>query len=162
MNARAIAERFTPLCGRCTSMKFFAPMPAFYGAMQPFFGLDVIDVGAGQGHVVEGLRLHGHDAIGIDIRTDGAPFRVFQANAVTFSYPPGSVAMFCRPCHGDYFVEPAIQRMIECDVRAIIYVGLMKNVTSDLGTFRRRFRRAAMKVGVDGEAFYLFDRRPST
>jgi hypothetical protein len=47
--------------------------------------------------------------------------------------------------------------MIQCDVRAVIYVGLLKNISMDLGGRRRLFRRAARKVGAAGESFYLWD-----
>jgi hypothetical protein len=156
---RKLAAMLTPLGGDCPPMRFFEPTPAFFEAMRPFYGLDIIDIGAGKGHVAVALAAHAHSVTAIDVRTDGAVFPVDEANAVTFDYPAGSVALFCRPCHSPFFVEPTIARAIECDVRAIIYAGLPRNVNNDLGMFRRRFRRAVSHVGGEGESFYLYDRR---
>jgi hypothetical protein len=138
--------------------RFFGPLPAFLEAMQPFLGLEIVDVGTGRGHVAAALAAGGHTVTAIDIETDGTDYPVTLADAVTFAYPPGSVALLCRPCHSPFFTRPALERMIECDVRAVIYVGLRKNVSTDLGGRRRLFRRAATNVGVTDESFYLWDR----
>jgi hypothetical protein len=157
--ARFVAETCTPLGGECSSMTFFQPSASFLAAMEAFRGLDIIDVGAGRGQVTSALKARGHDVVAIDIRPDGAETKVHCANAVTFSYPPGAVGLFCRPCHSDYFVEPAIERMLECDVSAVVYVSMAKIDSVDLGRYRRYFRRAETNVSAAGETFYLWMRR---
>jgi hypothetical protein len=147
-------ERFLRWEGRC---RFFVPLPVFLDRMRPFLGLEIVDVGTGRGHVAAALVADGHTVTAIDIETDGPEHPVTRADAVTFAYPPGSVALLCRPCHSPFFTRPALERMIQCDVRAVIYVGLLKNVSMDLGGRRRLFRRAARNVGTAGESFYLWD-----
>jgi hypothetical protein len=138
---------------------FFLPRPAFLDAMRPFLGLEIVDVGTGRGRVAAALVAGGHTVTAIDIETDFPQYPVMMADAVTFAYPSGSVALLCRPCHSPFFTRPALERMIECNVRAVVYVGLLKNVSTDLGGRRRLFRRAATNVGEDGESFYLWDPR---
>lgn len=154
---RVLVSELTPVGGPCTPARFFEPTRAFFDAMQAFRGLDIFDIGAGQGHVTEALVAEGHHAIGLDIRADGAR-SVIEANAADFPYPAGAIGLFCRPCHGAYFVEPAIEQLIDRDAAAILYVGFAKNL-SDLGRHRQRFRRAAVKVGADRESLWIWMRR---
>lgn len=145
-----------PLGGPCPTMRFFVPTGAFFEAMKAFRGMDIVDVGAGRGHVTIALRAHGHDrVIPIDVRPDGAECKVFCANAATFSYPAGSVALLARPCHGIGLVEPAIRRALESGVAWVLYVGAAKNIGHDTGRYRRRFRVGARHVGGNGETLYV-------
>ena len=46
-----------PLGGPCPTMRFFVPTGAFFEAMKAFRGMDIVDVGAGRGHVTIALVL---------------------------------------------------------------------------------------------------------
>src|SRR6476619_1736038 len=129
-----------------------------FTAMESFRSLGIIDIGCGQGHVAAALRAEGFAATGIDLRGDDALYSIIEANAVVFPYPAGSVALFCRPCHG-VFVEATIDQLVERDVAHVLYAGFPKNVASDLGRYRQNFRRVASRVAVDGESLYLWSRR---
>jgi hypothetical protein len=147
-----------PLGGACSPVRFFCPLHAFFAAMCAYRHATIVDVGAGQGHVTDALIAHGFDAVGIDVRTDGASSSVQLANALAFDYPAGSVGLFCRPCHSALFVEPTIDRMVACDVSAIVYVGKWKSAGSDLGRHRKKFKLAGV-VGVERERLYVWNIR---
>lgn len=145
-----------PLGGACSVVRFFCPIHAFFEEMGAYRHAAIVDVGAGQGHVTDALIAHGFDAIGIDVRTDGASPSVLTANALAFNYARGSVGLFCRPCHSSLFVEPAIDRMIACGVSAVVYVGKHRSVKVDVGRHRKKFRMRGV-VGVERERFYVWN-----
>lgn len=157
-SAAASIGLLLPLGGACSPVRFFCPLHAFFAAMHAYRHATIVDVGAGQGHVTDALLAHGFDAVGIDVRTDGASSSVRLVNALAFDYPAGSVGLFCRPCHSALFVEPVIDRMIARDVAAIVYVGKATSVKGDVGRHRKKFHMHGV-VGVERERMYVFNRR---
>lgn len=140
--------------GPCAS-RFFEPTEAFLAwAAENARDRGVTDVGAGQGHVAEALAQRGVKSLAIDLRgSDGELPLVLPADGTTFHYPRGSIAMLCRPCHGE-FPSLAVKRAVECGVSAVWYVGLPKNAANDLHGFRSRFKIALTKAGKGGEKVY--------
>lgn len=141
------------------AMRFFEPNGAFFEAMQAFDGLEIVDVGAGQGHVAQALRDRGHDAMGIDLRGIGeTEYPVTWGNARTFNFAAGSVVLICRPCHSD-FVESAVDRAIARDVSAILYVGFEGKVANDIGERFDEFRKFdSGPLGASGERLWIRQR----
>lgn len=135
--------------------RFFEPTEAFLAwAAENAGDRGVTDVGAGQGHVADALVRRGVKSLAIDLRgSDGELPLVVPADGTAFRYPPGSVAMICRPCHGE-FPSLVVRRAVECGVHAVWYVGLPKNVAADLYGFRSRFKVALTKAGKQGEKVY--------
>lgn len=141
------------------SVAFFRPRPVFFEQMKAFRGLHLYDVGAGLGHVADGLAAHGHEVTALDlyIREQGSRF-VELANGATYAYEPGGVVLICRPCHGP-FTEAVIEQALACNVAWLVYVGLPKNREYDLGRYNRLFRRAVRRVGAQGESLYVMRAR---
>lgn len=138
------------------ALKFFEPNERFADAMSGF-SEPIFDVGAGVGHVTKFLRERGHEKVfALDaIEREEKEVPVYICDAQTFPYPPGSVLLFARPCHG-YFVSGTIERALERKPAAIIYVGLPKNRALDLGPFASNFRRVATRVGGKNETMYVW------
>lgn len=139
-------------------LKFFNPNKKFLPFMvKSFAKQNVFDVGAGCGHIAEMLQQSKKfkRVFGIDIFTrDEMEFPVYKADARSFPFPPKSVVMFCRPCHG-CFVEDVISNAISRKAKAIVYIGLEKNLLDDLQGYLPLFKRVATKVGEDGECIWL-------
>ena len=81
------------------------------------------------------------------------------ADGASFPYPPGSVVMMCRPCHGDFCMN-VLEQAIRCGCSHFLYVGKEENVEVDLDDYVLsssvkvdRFDR----VGRDGEIMLAID-----
>jgi len=132
--------------------RWFKPTQAFFDHMEQFQGRSIYDVGAGQGHVTRALLYLGHQARALDLcYRDGQCVDIMIANGVLYRYPPGSVVLLCRPCHGP-FVESVVERARECGCD-VLYVGLERNGEGDLGDIRAEV--VAEDVGEDGESIWL-------
>lgn len=139
-------------------LKFFRPKWNFVTFMeQSFKGRTIYDVGAGMGHVTKELVQVGLNVIGFDINLRDGEYPVQPGNGLTYSYEPGSVAMFCRPCHG-FFVEMSIQRALYCGVTTFVYVGLGRNIRHDLGSFRHHFKLKLRNAGSTKECVWIWNR----
>lgn len=141
------------------SQTFFNPKKSFLSFMARKFAKQFIfDVGAGVGHVAEALsktkKFKKVFAIDMLEREGGSAFPVYMADAASFPYPSGCIVMLCRPCHGS-FVETVIDQAIECKAGAIVYVGLGRNVKTDLGMHYSKFKKVASNVGRDKENIWL-------
>lgn len=139
------------------ALRFFEPKPSFTNFMRSrFSGQLIYDIGAGCGHVAEALAMAGLNITAFDLsHRANAWFPVEIGNAITWNYEPGSVAMFCRPCHG-VFVEASIERLRHFGVSTVIYAGLAHNVDADLGIFRRYFKCVLTHAGRDNESVYIW------
>ena len=128
--------------------KFFVPKPRFTQWMkQNCAGKHIYDVGAGVGQVSALLSKKGFNVTALDQYPrpkEISEFDVQAADATTYQYEPGSVVMFCRPCHSG-FVLNTIKQAIACGVAAIVYVGLTKNVVMDLDAYKRSFVKKQLK-----------------
>jgi len=82
-------------------------------------------------------------------------FPVIQADSTEYQFEKNSVVMLCRPCHEDGFVRNTILRALNCGVRAIVYVGLQRNVRQDLGGYYRKFvKRRIRNIGHADERIW--------
>lgn len=139
--------------GILPSHAFFQPTSAFWEAMEPFAGKPIVDVGAGLGHVTDGLNARGHRALAIDIgERDEMAEHVLLVDGTIFPYPSDGIALFCRPCHGDRFVAACLRRAQRCGASSGLYAGFGKNLSTDLGAFRTRL--VAKRVGQRRESLY--------
>jgi SAM-dependent methyltransferase len=118
----------------------------------------IYDVGAGVGHVAKALWAAGLSVVAIDLnRRARQEYAMLEDDGLTFGYLPGSIVMLCRPCHGpSAFTEGVVDRAVNCGASNVLYVGKPKNVTDDLGKFRRRFRVVLRNAGKEGESVYLW------
>lgn len=137
--------------------RFFEPTTSFGAWMTTQFdGVPIWDVGAGAGHIARELHERGMRVIAIDILARAnSVFHVYNIDGAAAGYNKGSVVMLCRPCHG-YFPDAVIRQAISCRVGAIVYVGLPKNVKTDLGKYRKNFKMECAKVGLNGERIYVW------
>ena len=121
--------------------KYFQPTAKFNRWVTAEFSSKLIyDVGAGVGHVSKALSEAGLKVTAIDLqpRTE-SEFDVIKADSTEYAFEKGSVLMLCRPCHDHDFVRNTILRGLTCGVRAVVYVGLQRNVRADLGGYFRQF-----------------------
>lgn len=140
-------------------IRFFEPNDRFYSWMEANYlkSTPIYDVGAGCGQVSAGLSKCGFKPIALDIQLrEDSEYPIALCNGADFPYPNHAVVMLCRPCHGE-FPYRVIQNAEESGVTAILYVGLDKNVESDLGSYCHYFQREYMKVGVDGESIWRWN-----
>lgn len=136
--------------GMLPAQEFFRPTPAFLHWLKVEYAGDLIyDVGAGMGHVTVAMRKVGLKAVGIDLnfRPGQRSDCVIPANAVDFSYAPGSVLMFFRPCHG-FFVETVIREASEVGVGHFLIVSASPD---DAGRYRHRLQHVHPSAGEEGE-----------
>lgn len=141
------------LGGMLPAMKFFEPKARFLRWMKRGYANSVIyDVGAGIGHVAKALSEQGQKVLAIDLnyRETEENFPVLIADGESYEYQANSVVMVCRPCHGR-FMEEVIAQAIRQKVAAILYVGLEKNVESDLSIYRGKFEHVLTGAGLEGE-----------
>ncbi len=78
-------------------------------------------------------------------------------DATVMRYPEDCVILLARPCHG-HFVEGVLRRAGRCNVRVVLYVGLDKNVATDLGE-DHQFKCVAKNVGKDRENLWILKRK---
>ena len=151
-------------CARGTlpSHKFFEPTKTFVSVMGKKFGKRLIyDVGAGMGHVANALSKSKKfkNVVALDMNARiGAEFKIKMVDATSYGFSPLGVVMFCRPCHG-LFVNDAIDNALECGVKDIVYVGLEKNVSDDLGDYFSEARQLkTRKIGSEEEKIWIIRR----
>lgn len=143
--------------GLLPDLKFFEPTEEFLRWVNRNYPTSIIyDVGAGLGHVTKALRDRGCKALAIDLnyRETEGPLQVVIADGESYQYEEGSVVMVCRPCHGQ-FTEQVIEQSSRCNVTAMLYVGLKRNVQDDLGVYFSKFDMVLSKAGEDGESVWL-------
>src|SRR5271157_1302494 len=129
------------------SHKYFRPTVQFVRWMKAHHGnKHIYDIGAGLGQVSNVLAKAGLHVTAIDLepRTE-SEFDVIKADSTTHPFERDSVVIFCRPCHNDSFVRNTILRALNCGVRAIVYVGLDRNVRHDLGGYYTQFTKRRIK-----------------
>jgi hypothetical protein len=138
--------------------KFFHPNNTFIEYMNANFDHKklIYDVGAGCGHISKLLMKSDFNVEALDlIRRDKTEYSITYANSLIYNFVPGSVVMFCRPCHG-LFVLSTIDNAIACGVSIFLYVGLGKNVNDDLG-YDYPFNMVCGNVGSDEEDIWRYD-----
>jgi len=139
------------------SHKYFHPTPQFIRWMLEHHGSKLIyDVGSGMGHVAKALAKVGMQVTAIDLEPRAhSEFPVIEADSTAYSFEEGSVVMLCRPCHEDGFVRETILNALNKGVRAIVYVGLQRNVRHDLGGYYREFsKRRIRNIGHADERIW--------
>lgn len=142
------------------AIRFFEPRPKFLKWMKKTYADKLIyDIGAGCGHVSKALSEIGMEVKAIDInyRECGINFPIEISNAETYHYKPGSIAMLCRPCHGE-FAERTIFQAWKCGVDAVLYVGLEKNFFGDLGPHLSSFKQEMKNAGSGNEIVLVWKR----
>ena len=148
-------------CPTLPPITFFRPTLAFFEYLDARWrGKPVIDVGAGTGHMTKLLRERGWDVLPIDpFERDGQECHVMPIDAVGFDYPPQSLPIMARPCHG-IWVDYAIRKAME-SVPVMLYVGLRKNFDTDLGGLDQDFDLSTekFKAGQDGERVVTIRRK---
>lgn len=134
---------------------FFRPTEGFIEWMRSTWrGEMTYDVGAGSGETSRALKDVGLFIRALDLYPrDGAVFPVARADGAAYEYDRNSTVMLYRPSHG-MFPLSVIEQAIEQRVRRVLYVGLRRNVVSDLGPYRRRFKRVLTEAGASGESVY--------
>jgi hypothetical protein len=150
---RPIDREFSPL--DCS--KYFHPTAQFIRWMKEHHGTQhIYDVGAGVGQVSSVLANAGLHITAIDLEPrHESEFPVIQADSTEYQFEKNSVVMLCRPCHEDGFVRNTILRALNCGVRAIVYVGLQRNVRQDLGGYYRKFvKRRIRNIGHADERIW--------
>lgn len=117
---------------------FFRPIEDFISWMAEKYGdWSILDVGAGTGLLSALLRAVGHECItAIDMRLDeSAIFNIEEANILDYKIQadgPKVVAIFGRPCHGNFFALGAMHLLGYERVKEVLYAGVLKNLESDL------------------------------
>lgn len=142
--------------GNLPDLEFFQPLPLFVDwAAARWRDRLIYDVGAGRGHVSRALADAGLDMRALDLYyRQTLAFPVEIADGETEVYHPGSVVMICRPCHGD-FTYRVSRRAAVCGAHEVVYVGLERNVESDLGMGLRAFHRVLIRAGKDHESVFV-------
>jgi hypothetical protein len=141
------------------NIRFFDPKPRFFEKMMAYNDGVIYDVGAGVGQVAAGLDACGFTVVALDIVRRANPvYPVVMSDGTSHDYLHGGTVLLCRPCHG-HFPLAVVEQAVACDVRRIIYVGLAKNKTRDLGVFSRKFRYVGRGMGDESESMYVWERR---
>ena len=136
---------------------FFHPTPQFVRWMKAHnSGTHIYEVGCGTGNTASMLAKAGLHVTALDLepRRD-SEFDVIKADSTEYGFEEGSVLMFCRPCHDHDFVRNTILRGLCCGVRAVVYVGLQRNVRADLGGYYKKFtKRRVAGIGHADERMW--------
>jgi hypothetical protein len=140
------------------AVRWFTPDAQFWSnlaalAVRNGRPITFIDCGTGMGHLPYEAQEKGFSMIGIDIgrRDSGHPVAI--TDAIDFPFSPVVWPIICRPCH-DGFAEVTFENARKAGA-GCIYVGLKKNVVSDLGGQRRHFREMFSTVGAEGERMWF-------
>lgn len=108
---------------------------------------ELVDVGAGMGHLTDALVDRGYTCRGIDHNTrEGQSALVENVNAEDLYLTWDECAIIARPCHGIGLDLILKQLVGTCEV---LYVGLDRNVEDDLDGYV--YTLLAEDVGEDGE-----------
>lgn len=142
-------------------MQFFKPKEQFFSYLDKRFPqMPIVDIGAGTGHLSMALAERGWKVIAIDpFERDGRVWNVVPLDAITFNYPPESLPIVARPCHGHWLEMSIEQAMRTCSV--MLYVGLQKNFEQDLDGLDRLYFLSYRReiVGSDGEVVVVIKNR---
>ncbi len=127
--------------------KYFHPTAMFVKWMQVQFSSKLIyDVGSGMGHVAKSLAKAGMQVTALDLEPrHESVLPVIHGDCTEYPFERDSVLMICRPCHENEFIRKTILRALNCGVRAIVYIGLNRNVRGDLGGYYKRFTKRRIK-----------------
>jgi hypothetical protein len=121
-------------CGPMPFVIHFKPLPVFFEILdEQFPSMPIIDIGAGCGDLSRQLAEHGRKVCAIDpFERESTVFQIAPLDACTFRYPPSSLPIMARPCHG-LWIELAIKQALNCVAcKTLLYVGLEKNFEDDL------------------------------
>lgn len=137
-----------PLVGH----RFFTPTEKFWSVVMdtPWIRYrQIVDVGAGLGHVARGLVDRGLDPVAIDVaERRGQDELVELVDVVDFEFRSHHLALLARPCHG-LFVEQVLTRAAVHQNTDALYVGLPRNLAADLHGWVTE--ELATDVGEEGE-----------
>jgi hypothetical protein len=126
---------------------FFRPTRVFVRWMKAnHSGKHIYDIGCGVAKVSNMLAKAGMHVTALDLHPRiQSEYPVLRGDSTEHPFDKGSVVMFCRPCHEGGFVRQTILNALKCGVRAVVYVGLERNVRHDLGGYYPKFvkRRVA-------------------
>jgi hypothetical protein len=139
---------------RLSYRKYFHATGQFVRWVKTHHGNKLIyDIGAGVGQVSSALTEAGLRVTALDLEPcDPSEFDVIKADCTEYAFQKDSVLLFCRPCHDHDFVRNTILRGLTCGVRAVVYVGLQRNVRADLGGYFRQFtQRRISGIGQSDE-----------
>jgi hypothetical protein len=135
-------------------MRFFQPTEVFWELLTALLKkheTSVLEIGAGNGDLfLDGIK-RGVTIQGIDsCRRDGVS-HVLIADAVSWDYKPGTLALCCRPDHSGW-AGYALEKALE-DGASFMYVGLEHNLLRDLGELVNSadFSFTGVPVGEEGE-----------
>lgn len=156
---------------RVRTALFDLPAPVFFDPRREFWdwldtpGLryrQIIDVGAGTGHLTDQLIARGYEAIGIDLFPRvNTSLNVQQADATKYEYDKDAynegapVVLICRPCHDGFAEQAAMQAIKHCEA-SVYYIGLDSNLENDFPTDHYHMTLVAENVGHSGENIWLF------
>jgi hypothetical protein len=129
---------------------FFRPTGVFVRWMKAnHSGKHIYDIGCGVAKVSAMLSKAGMHVTAIDLHPRiQSEYPVLRGDSTEHPFDKGSVVMFCRPCHEDGFVRETILNALKCGVRAVVYVGLERNVRHDLGGYYPKFvKRRIRNIG---------------
>lgn len=152
----------------CGSSLFFKPSRKMVKWLVKYSnGRTIIDVGAGQGHLVRMIKQLGGKAFGLEPNFDHEryiehgrsrwgndfdinemlPWSVEKAQGLIFGMADRAMLVFARPCHSD-FVFNGIRNMP--DEMEALYITVPKNLErySDLGLYQSK----AVKLEHEGES----------
>ena len=136
--------------------RFFKPAGNFWEVLQDNTkGVRIMECGCGSGDtVVEGQAL-GIDIVGCDItRRTGVPReRVDHIPAHMVPFSKDLAALVCRPDHGGWVADLA--DLCKEKGANLIYVGLLKNIISDLEDHVPYMNTLSNKVGEEGEIMVI-------
>jgi len=136
---------------------FFRPTRRFAKWMKAHHsGRRVYEVGCGVGNTASMLAKAGVHVTAIDLEPRiKSEFDVIKADGTGYAFEKGSVLLFCRPCHDHDFVRNTILRGLCRGVRAVVYVGLQRNVRADLGGYFKKFvQRRIAGIGHSDERIW--------
>jgi hypothetical protein len=130
---------------------FFRPTRVFVRWMKAnHSGKHIYDIGCGVAKVSAMLSKAGMHVTAIDLqpREKSNFLPIVKADSTVYPFDKGSVVMLCRPCHEGGFVRETILNALKCGVRAVVYVGLNRNVRHDLGGYYPKFvKRRIRNIG---------------
>jgi hypothetical protein len=129
---------------------FFRPTGVFVRWMKGHHGnKHIYEVGCGVATVSNMLAKAGMHVTALDLHPRiQSEYPVLRGDSTEHPFDKGSVVMFCRPCHEGGFVRQTILNALKCGVRAVVYVGLERNVRYDLGGYYPKFvKRRIRNIG---------------
>lgn len=114
--------------------QFFCPNGRFWAWADRYLDRtrQVVEVGAGMGHVAAGLAERGFRVCAVDLHwRDRAVYEVQIQNSMLIRYRPGWQVLVCRPCHGPWVEHLA--GLVLGGGAELYYVGKQDWLLADLG-----------------------------